>query len=137
MATSKTLSIEAVVRRSEMVGTTQRNDILYRISNALGFSQEDVVTWKLPNNTVALSSPGDFVQLNFPPGMTSADGLLIRVNKKAGADDMIKIKLNDEAAPILEVREVLVWMGTNVTEVWVRNDTGSVVDVMFHLFSDE
>lgn len=129
MATDRSLSIDAIIKRTESINAVARKDILYRISNSMGFNEEDITTWDVPTGTADVS-------LAFPPGFTTADGLIIRINKKAGADDHIKVRFNDVTAPQINVEEVLVWFGTTITEIHVTNDSGSVVDVLFHMFAE-
>jgi hypothetical protein len=129
MATDQTVTMEGTIARSETVGTRQRRDILYRLSSSLGYNQEDLVDWDVSTGT-------SDVELTLPPGITTCTGVIIRVNKQAGADDYVKVRFNVVDAEQFKVGDVLVLFDTDITALFVTNDTGDTVDVLFHFFSE-
>jgi hypothetical protein len=128
-STDRTLTIDAVVKRSEAIGASVRSDIIYRLYSERGFNEEDTTQWKVGSSV-------DNTQLNFPPGITTATGMIIRISKPVDADDYIQVRLNAVDAPLMNVEEVVVWFGCSITSIYVTNPTDEPVDVLFHFFSE-
>jgi hypothetical protein len=127
MPFTKALTFDGIVRRSEMVADVAQTDVLYHLINALGYDNADLVEWKVPTGTVDT--------LINPSNMTTASGLIIRINrKKEETNKRIKVRLESDTAPLIPVSDLLVLVGTQITQIYVSNDSGNTVETIIHFF---
>ena len=131
MAGDKSLILEGVVKARESINDVTHNYILYDIESSLLYNEgggpgED---WKVPTSTTDQ-------EVALPLGVSSATGVIIRIKKKPGASDYIKVRFNSNGGTQFKVGSLLILLETNITKLFVTNDSGSVVDTKIQFVGD-